>query len=182
MSIQVMKQALEALGICESMLPEYHQWLSNAQYDLRTAIEAAEKVEPVAWMSPGKERLEFSRADTVYGSHTIPLYKHPIASQFSVGVIDADGYLYPDHPLEPGTVLYLHPQPAIPAWQPIETAPEGVPLIFYCVKFGVYDATLEVAKQGRGDSKWKPIAWVSRPTVSEVQAMLAAAPKQEEMK
>lgn len=30
--------------------------------------------EPVAWMSPGKERLEFSRMDTVYGSHTIPLY------------------------------------------------------------------------------------------------------------
>lgn len=32
---------------------------------------------PVAWMSPGKERLEFSRPDTVYGSHTIPLYTHP---------------------------------------------------------------------------------------------------------
>lgn len=35
---------------------------------------------PVAWMSPGKERLEFSRPDTVYGSHTIPLYTHPQAS------------------------------------------------------------------------------------------------------
>ena len=33
--------------------------------------------EPVAWMSRGKERLEFSRPDTVYGSHTIPLYTHP---------------------------------------------------------------------------------------------------------
>lgn len=30
--------------------------------------------EPMAWMSPGKERLEFSRKDTVYGSHTVPLY------------------------------------------------------------------------------------------------------------
>ena len=27
----------------------------------------------VAWMSPGKERLEFSLPSTVYGSHTIPL-------------------------------------------------------------------------------------------------------------
>lgn len=36
-----------------------------------------EKQKPVAWMSPNKERLEFSRADTVYGSHTIPLYAHP---------------------------------------------------------------------------------------------------------
>ena len=33
--------------------------------------------EPVAWMSPNKERLEFSRKDTVYGSHTIPLYTAP---------------------------------------------------------------------------------------------------------
>lgn len=33
--------------------------------------------EPVAWMSPGKERLEFSRKGTVYGSHTIPLYTTP---------------------------------------------------------------------------------------------------------
>ena len=48
MSIAAMKQALEALGSCESMLPEYHQWLSDAQYELRAAIEAAEKVERVA--------------------------------------------------------------------------------------------------------------------------------------
>jgi len=32
---------------------------------------------PVAWMSPGKERLEFSTKSTVYGSHTIPLYTAP---------------------------------------------------------------------------------------------------------
>lgn len=36
-----------------------------------------EEQKPVAWMSINKERLEFSRADTVYGSHTIPLYTHP---------------------------------------------------------------------------------------------------------
>ena len=33
--------------------------------------------EPVAWMSPNKQSLEFSRPDTVYGSHTIPLYTNP---------------------------------------------------------------------------------------------------------
>jgi hypothetical protein len=33
--------------------------------------------EPVAWMSPNKQSLEFSRPDTVYGSHTIPLYTTP---------------------------------------------------------------------------------------------------------
>lgn len=40
--------------------------------DLKAKLNA---LEPVAWMSPGKERLEFSRPDTVYGSHTIPLVK-----------------------------------------------------------------------------------------------------------
>jgi hypothetical protein len=28
-------------------------------------------------MSPNKQSLEFSRRDTVYGSHTIPLYASP---------------------------------------------------------------------------------------------------------
>lgn len=46
------------------------------------ALEQPEQEqEPVAWMSPGKERLEFSRPDTVYGSHTVPLYKNPTPCQ-----------------------------------------------------------------------------------------------------
>jgi len=53
MSIEAMKQALEALGNCESMLTEHHQWLSDAQYYLRAAIESAEKQEPVAEVSEG---------------------------------------------------------------------------------------------------------------------------------
>jgi hypothetical protein len=38
---------------------------------------ALQSGEPVAWMSPNKQSLEFSRPDTVYGSHTIPLYASP---------------------------------------------------------------------------------------------------------
>jgi hypothetical protein len=38
---------------------------------------ALQSGEPVAWMSPNKQSLEFSRPDTVYGSHTIPLYTNP---------------------------------------------------------------------------------------------------------
>jgi hypothetical protein len=45
--------------------------------------------EPVAWMSQGKERLEFSRKDTVYGSHTIPLYTTPPNREW-VGLTDAE--------------------------------------------------------------------------------------------
>jgi hypothetical protein len=41
---------------------------------LRAHPPAQPEQEPVAWMSPNKERLEFSRKDTVYGSHTIQLY------------------------------------------------------------------------------------------------------------
>jgi hypothetical protein len=39
--------------------------------------KALQSGEPVAWMSPNKQSLEFSRPDTVYGSHTIPLYTTP---------------------------------------------------------------------------------------------------------
>lgn len=40
-------------------------------------IDAERGKDAVAWMSPGKERIEFSRADTVYGSHTLPLFLSP---------------------------------------------------------------------------------------------------------
>jgi hypothetical protein len=42
----------------------------------QAALQHSES-EPVAWMSPNKQSLEFSRPDTVYGSHTIPLYASP---------------------------------------------------------------------------------------------------------
>lgn len=52
---------------------------SEVQTYATAAVELnrVQQGEPVAWMSPGKERLEFSRPDTVYGSHTIPLYTAP---------------------------------------------------------------------------------------------------------
>ena len=49
--------------------------------------QPAVAAEPVAWMSPGKERLEFSRQDTVYGSHTIPLYTTPQPTQPQAGAV-----------------------------------------------------------------------------------------------
>lgn len=75
----LLQQALEALeslfsGESDPLRPLK---INNAILALRTAIEQAEQAQPVAWMSPGKERLEFARSDTVYGSHTIPLYTHP---------------------------------------------------------------------------------------------------------
>ena len=102
--IDEMKQALEALkfglhvGFDESSESQIKKCgkafdqHNKAIAALRQAIEQAEKQdadewyekalwgekqEPVAWMSPNKERLEFSRKDTVYGSHTIPLYTAP---------------------------------------------------------------------------------------------------------
>lgn len=40
--LDTLKQALEALSNCEGMLPEYHQWLSDTQFELRKLEEAAE--------------------------------------------------------------------------------------------------------------------------------------------
>ena len=97
MSIEAMKRVVEAF---DALPPDHPARYANLQINLlRTAIQQAEAQqpnnaacgsvqkrhqaqqpatgEPVAWMSPGKERLEFSREDTVYGSHTIPLYTHP---------------------------------------------------------------------------------------------------------
>lgn len=66
--------------------------IAGAAEALRAALAQPEPaaptvVEPVAWMSPGRERLEFSRADTVYGSHTIPLYATPPRAALTNGEI-----------------------------------------------------------------------------------------------
>jgi hypothetical protein len=91
MSIEAMKQALEALEEIHhgNMTPMAETNWNKAITALRQAIEQAEKQEPVAWMSPNKERLEFSRKDTVYGSHTIPLYTAPPKREW-VGLTQED--------------------------------------------------------------------------------------------
>ena len=68
-----------ALEVAGSMTTPIISDESLRQFATRflTRIDAERGKEPVAWMSPGKERLEFSRPDTVYGSHTIPLYAIP---------------------------------------------------------------------------------------------------------
>jgi hypothetical protein len=50
---------------------------SGCPVEVRVAEAQQHSGEPVAWMSPNKQSLEFSRPDTVYGSHTIPLYASP---------------------------------------------------------------------------------------------------------
>lgn len=71
----LLQQALEALENCQPREFGNTEKRIEAIAALRTAIAQAEQ--PVAWMSPGKERLEFVRGDTVFGSHTIPLYTTP---------------------------------------------------------------------------------------------------------
>ena len=46
--------------------------------------------EPVAWMSPGKERLEFSGKGTVYGSHTLPLYTEDQMCEYAKKAVEAE--------------------------------------------------------------------------------------------
>jgi hypothetical protein len=69
------------------MSESFEQWLvreippgtviSNPLWWAPKIRQALQSGEPVAWMSPNKQSLEFSRPDTVYGSHTIPLYTTP---------------------------------------------------------------------------------------------------------
>ena len=81
-TVEQLVQALVDVGLVDSEVFEYpdgYQDTLNRVGNLHALLAALtqEKQEPVAWMSPGKERLEFARPGTVYGSHTIPLYTHP---------------------------------------------------------------------------------------------------------
>jgi hypothetical protein len=51
-------------------------WVERAM-KAEAELDGLREQEPVAWMSQGKERLEWVRPDTVFGSHTIPLYTAP---------------------------------------------------------------------------------------------------------
>jgi hypothetical protein len=75
-SIQACKEALEQPTMT------YEQGFAHGYEAHRVEQELEQPAqEPVAWMSPDKKsRLEFARKDTVYGSHTIPLYTHPAPS------------------------------------------------------------------------------------------------------
>jgi hypothetical protein len=61
---------------CDSTGRYQFNAMESAWQAWQAALKHSES-EPVAWMSPNKQSLEFSRPDTVYGSHTIPLYASP---------------------------------------------------------------------------------------------------------
>jgi hypothetical protein len=73
------QQAIEALRMTKYCIPAYGFHAEKVTIDEAIAgLQALQHSgEPVAWMSPNKQSLEFSRPDTVYGSHTIPLYASP---------------------------------------------------------------------------------------------------------
>lgn len=63
-------------GQCDRELDaSWGDWLPEAD----AVLELLAQQKPVAWMSPGRERLEWVRSDTVFGSHTVPLYAEPVA-------------------------------------------------------------------------------------------------------
>ena len=74
--VEPTEEMLNALFDNHSVLPDDGDLIVQYRAMLAAAPDSP-SAEPVAWMSPGKERLEFSRPDTVYGSHTIPLYAIP---------------------------------------------------------------------------------------------------------
>jgi hypothetical protein len=100
MSIEVMKQALEALGTCEE-----YEWTTDEDYGmlktydekkvhaaitaLRTAIAEAEKQEPVAWL--GLEPSDMPDGDD-------PMYDHDF---FIKGMVWADAMLCKKNAIPP---------------------------------------------------------------------------------
>ena len=90
MSIEIMKQALEAL---ERGRPQIIGVLVQQDQDaaitaLRQAIEQAEKQEPVAWIVDGEIKVRLDMAGKLYYSET-PLYIAPVhASDISQERVD----------------------------------------------------------------------------------------------
>jgi len=98
MTIKAMKLALEALenlqGLCSeegNFIEQLTIWTPEAMYALRTAIETAEKQEPVAWVNLDQYgNLHESSSQTV-PPDTFPVYRHPPASQRQwVGLTDRE--------------------------------------------------------------------------------------------
>jgi hypothetical protein len=98
-NIETMKQALEALenlqGLCSeegNFIEQLTIWAPDAMYALRTAIEQAEKQEPVAWISTGPARMIHWTSDKpVYDANWKPLYTTPPAAQRQwVGLTDEE--------------------------------------------------------------------------------------------
>lgn len=63
----------ERTALVRAVDTDYEQLYRETQEQLAALRRKIDEAPVVAWMSPGKERLEFSSPATVYGSHTIPL-------------------------------------------------------------------------------------------------------------
>ena len=96
MSIKAMKQALEALEegnkLCLAAFFKTSVIFDPAITALRTAIEQAEKQEPVAWANPN-DLTNFDMKVRTNGGplHTVPLYTTPPGAQRQwVGLTDEE--------------------------------------------------------------------------------------------
>ncbi len=76
MSKEVMQQALDALEKIRRFEDlEYGSLAVSGRAVAALKIELAKpELEPVAWINATGDYCQISRPDTVYGSHTIPLY------------------------------------------------------------------------------------------------------------
>ena len=98
MSIEAMKQALEALEVATTPLARDRQTVLKAQIELLLAIEQAEKQEPVAW----KERHTTfcNTSKDLCDGDPIPLYTAPPKREW-VGLTDEEReYLWSITPIE----------------------------------------------------------------------------------
>ena len=81
MSRELLEQALEALDdligydFNGDPFSSSDAKAKKVMDDIREHLARTKEPEPVAWINAKGDYVEVSRKDTVYGSHTIPLYR-----------------------------------------------------------------------------------------------------------
>jgi hypothetical protein len=124
MSIEAMKQALEALEKTHTQ-PGCEQWLAErrASVALRTIIAEAEKQEPVAWLvefENGEQELQFDKQSV--GETQAPLYTTPPAQPAPVQPVEMSPEFTDTARAALLWVLWHHQGGGSPVGQPIRFA------------------------------------------------------------
>lgn len=171
----VLRQALETFTHCYAETDRRINERAKILVELRTVLDAAENVEPVAWLI------------TTSNSNLHPLDPNRESNWLTFDLIDFKRNCARSLKVEGSIPLYAHPAPAIPGgWQPIETAPWETEVLLFGPsgylkphdKFFINGYRVRDWHQGGwndatgthlSECGWKPTHWMPLPPAPEIK-------------